>query len=219
MDQIRIPFGTPESICYEENDARTGFSVDVKCRIRGFVTVSECPDGYEDEAALRSAVKELAISSLTEYLHNLRNTDFGRLLCAYKERSALLGKAVEDALSEKGIRGEASDIVYDLLEPTVDEIKELMKPYTPMGNVYGGPAQFPSVASTMLAYAGPSPLPNASAMMVYAGPIPGNPGGGMMSFMLQQQEEKKFCPACGTRVRTGERFCHECGNKLTGQGG
>ena len=204
MDQIRIPFGTPEPICYEENDARTGFSVDVKCHIRGFVTVSECPDGYEDEAALISAVKELAVSSLTEYLHNLRNTDFGRLLCAYKERSTLLGKAVEDALSEKGIRGEASDIVYDLLEPTVDEIKELMKPYTPMGNVYGGPAQFPSVASTMLAY---------------AGPIPGNPGGGMMSFMQQQQEEKKFCPACGTRVRTGERFCRECGNKLTEQGG
>ena len=93
MEQIRVLFGTPAPITYPERDERVGLDIDVDCRINGFVMVSEYPAEYDNEESLKTAVKELVLKSLSDYLKNL---NIGRPFFSHKERDALLNKALED---------------------------------------------------------------------------------------------------------------------------
>ncbi len=216
MEQIKVLFETSAPITYPERDERIGFDIDVECRINGFVMVSEYPAEYENEETLKTAVKEIALKSLSDYL---KDQNIGRPLFSYKERDSLLKKAIEDALKEKGIRTEASINNFQLVNITDEEIKALWKEHWKSNpsmyidemcvTAYAGPV----INNTMMAYAGPSPTPGGIGMM----------------FMQQQMQQPKeqpqntnvnkdpsvyfICPMCG---QTGQPswFCPNCGTPL-----
>lgn len=217
MEQIKVLFGTPAPITYPERDERIGFDIDVECRINGFVMISEYPAEYENEEALKTAVKEIVLKALSDYL---KNQNIGRLFFSYKERDFLLKKAIEDALNEKGIRAEASINNFQLVNFTDEEIKALWKEHWKANPsmyidemcvaAYAGPV----INNTMMAYAGPSPTPGGIGMMF------------LTQQQMQQQKEQPqktnenkdlsvyfICPMCG---QTGQpsRFCPNCGTPL-----
>ncbi len=211
MESVKVYFGTAKPIRYQELDERIGLDIDVDCRINGYVNVEEYPEEYPDEEALKAAVKEITVAALTDFLHNLQKKNFGRLFYSYRSRDELLKNAVDEALSEKGIRGETEIGAFTLDSDSADAIQlfkeELGKPLMYVDEMCKDndlQKQMVSPANdqaksmfemaklyeqqTKATYAGPAQMA-PQMMMVYAGPAQMNNGAGMMFGMMQVQQQ------------------------------